>query len=328
MPHAITVHAASRLHFGLLSFGDAQARQFGGLGAMVKQPGLVVNFTPSELFDVSGPLANRVQHFAQHWQRYHRHESLPRCTIEVVAAPREHTGLGVGTQLAMATAAGLSALYGLPAQSAAELAASVGRTGRSSVGTYGFMLGGLIAERGKLTGEPLSPLDCQLDLPPAWRFVLICPRDASGIANDEERRAFAKLPAIPDHVTNHLACLARERLLPAAAQGNFAEFAASVYEYGHYSGECFAAAQGGPYNGPRLAALVGHLRSHGVCGVGQSSWGPTIFALAENDSTAQRIAELGRAQEPAAEIWIAPPAHGGARIEVHSAPACERGAAR
>jgi beta-RFAP synthase len=331
MSHAITVHAASRLHFGLLSFGDRHARQYGGIGAMVTRPGLIVRFTRSDAFATSGPLAERVHGFARQWANYHRFDELPHCAIDVLSAPREHIGLGVGTQLAMATAAGLSALHHLPTQSAGELAASVGRTGRSAVGTYGFTLGGLIAERGKLPGEPLSPLDCHLDLPPDWRFVLIAPRDVAGIANDQERTAFANLPAVPAAVTADLTRLARERLLPAAAQGDFATFAASVYQYGRHSGECFASLQGGPYNGPRLAALVAHLRSHGVIGVGQSSWGPTIYVLARDDAEAQQVAALSRAQEPDAELWIAAPANQGARIEEHAsdlAPACEQRPAR
>ena len=44
IPRPIEVVAASRLHFGLLSFGDASLRQFGGVGAMVEEPRLHVRF--------------------------------------------------------------------------------------------------------------------------------------------------------------------------------------------------------------------------------------------------------------------------------------------
>ncbi len=279
------------MHFGLMNFGGAAARQFGGVGLMVERPGLELRITPTETFAANGHLATRVIEFAARWQAYHRQEMLPACLVEVVTAPREHTGLGVGTQLGMALAAGLSHFIGLPEQTPIELATSVGRGQRSAVGAYGFVLGGLIAERGKLPGEPVSPLDCHLHLPAEWRVLLVTPQDYVGLASEDEAQAFASLPPVGTDVTSELAKIAREQMLPAAARGAFGPFAQAVYDYGWRSGECFASIQGGPYNGPRLTAIVDALRALGVVGVGQSSWGPTIFALLESEADAERVAD-------------------------------------
>jgi predicted sugar kinase len=44
---------------------------------------------------------------------------------------------------------------------------------------------------------------------------------------------------------------------------------------------------------------VARLRKSGVCGVGQSSWGPTVFALAADPADAQRIvADVGSWYSP------------------------------
>ena len=290
MPAAFHVNAPSRLHFGLMNFGGDAGRQFGGVGLMVDQPGMSVRFEPAEAFVARGAFAKRIAEFAQRWQAYQRMGDLPSCAVEVTSAPREHTGLGVGTQLGMSIAAGLSHFIGLPQQTPIELAASVGRGHRSAVGAYGFVLGGLIAERGKLRGEPVSPLDCHLHLPPEWRVVLICPRDFTGLASDDEISAFASLPPVTEDVTSQLTRIAREQMLPAAARADFMAFARAVYDYGRLSGECFAPLQGGPYNGPRLTAIVEILQSLGVIGVGQSSWGPTIFALLPNEDAARQLA--------------------------------------
>src|SRR5213076_1599219 len=99
----------------------------------------------------------------------------PPCRIHISASIPEHAGLGSGTQVALSIAAGLSALCGLPSQTPQELALSVSRGLRSAVGTYGFVFGGLIVEQGKLSDEPISPLDCRIDLPDDWRFVLLRP---------------------------------------------------------------------------------------------------------------------------------------------------------
>jgi beta-RFAP synthase len=319
MPDTLFLSAPSRLHFGLMNFGGESARQFGGVGVMIDRPGVELRFRPADNFYASGPLEQRIRHFAKRWSEFHL-QALPRREVKVVSAPREHTGLGVGTQLGMSVAAGLSALAGLPQQTPLELAASVGRGFRSAVGVYGFLLGGLIAERGKLPGEPVSPLDCHLSLPSEWRAILVCPRDTAGLANEDEVNAFAQLPPVPESVTLALTRIARERLLPAAARGDFVPFAEAVYDYGKLSGECFAALQGGPYNGPRLTAIVARLRSLGVVGVGQSSWGPTIFGFAESEQAASRIAnELMSSTEAAdCDIVVSGISQRGAKIETRS----------
>src|SRR5262245_28587802 len=255
MPHVVTVTAPSRLHFGLWSLGSAEGRQFGGVGAMIQQPALRLSLQAAERPEATGPVAERAVAFARRWAEFHRYSDLA-CRIVVQDALPEHAGLGSGTQLALAVAAGLNAFCDLPSQTPQELALSVGRGLRSAVGTYGFVFGGLIVEQGKFPEEPISPLDCRIDLPDDWRFVLVRPRELSGLAGHNEADAFGMLPEVPAVIHEQLVAESRDRLVPAAATGDFTMFANSVYRYGRLSGECFAARQGGPYNGPILTALV------------------------------------------------------------------------
>ncbi|HEX5104997.1 MAG TPA: hypothetical protein VFV87_14355 [Pirellulaceae bacterium] len=312
MPRLVRVAAPSRLHFGLWSLGG-EGRQFGGVGAMVERPGLVLEIAPALEFAATGPLAARAGVFARRWAEFHR-QPLPACALRVAEAPPEHVGLGTGTQLGLAIAAGMSAWCGLPAQSPLELAVSVGRAERSAIGTHGFVLGGLIVEQGKLPGEPVSPLDCRIALPEAWRFVLVRPLGQAGLAGEDEAQAIAALPPISDAVRERLISEARDGLVPAAATGDFRTFAASLYQYGNLAGQCFKARQGGPYNGPVLTALVERIRSLGFTGVGQSSWGPTLFVISENEASARRLAAELAAD--ALEILVTAPSNSGARIEV------------
>jgi beta-ribofuranosylaminobenzene 5'-phosphate synthase len=313
----VTVTAPSRLHFGLWSLENPSGRQFGGIGAMLEEPGLGLQLEPALELRATGPLADRAIAFARRWAEFHA-LAPPRCQIEVRSAPPDHVGLGTGTQLALAVAAGLDALHDRPAAAPWELAASVGRGLRSAVGTYGFFFGGLIVEQGKLPDEILAPIDCRLDLPDPWMFVLIRPRGISGLEGDDEAQAIQQLPAVPKDVTNQLTALVRERLVPAAALGDFATFAAGLFAYGHLAGQCFAARQGGPYNGRTLTEIVTRIRSLGFPGVGQSSWGPTIFAAVESVQQAEQLAvELRRtAAESELEIVLARPCRHGARVEI------------
>ncbi len=300
---AFCVRAPSRLHFGLLSFGVASARQFGGLGVMLRDPGLRLAWSPAAAFDVSGPLADRVRQAAEAWSEFY-HCPLPAAQVRVLEAPPQHVGLGVGTQLALTVACGLHAWLREPLPPPAQMAASVRRGRRSAIGVYGFFEGGLIAERGKLPDELLSPLDCRLDLPSDWSVVLARPRGVDGLSGPAEQAAFQHLPPVSGDVTSRLFREAQHHLLPAAAAGDFAEFSASVYRYGREAGACFAPLQGGPYNGPLLTELVDCIRALGVAGVGQSSWGPTIYAFLPDPDAARRCAARLPAEFRSADLEL------------------------
>jgi beta-RFAP synthase len=323
MPRLVQVTAPSRLHFGLWSLGGDTAaagcagRQFGGVGAMIEQPGLKVQLSPADRFLTAGPLAERAGVFASHWAAFHR-AALPACEVRLLAAPPEHVGLGTGTQLGLSVAAGLSAWSGWPPLSPIELAQSAGRGLRSAVGTYGFVHGGLVVEQGKLPGEPISPLDCRVDVPAQWRFVLIRPIALAGLAGEEEAEAIALLPDIAEAVHTELVCEVREHLVPGAATADFAEFSKSLYRYGSLAGGCFAARQGGPYNGPVLTALVDRIRSLGYVGVGQSSWGPTLFALAADQQSGEALAAQLSSERQFGKLAVAvtAPCNSGARIVI------------
>ena len=113
---------------------------------MIDQPGLRLRIEPAAGFSTEGHFVDRVSEFALRWTRFHRLIAPPSCRITVRSAPRQHVGLGVGTQLGMSVAAGLCCFVGYQVPSPDELAMSVGRGKRSAIGTYGFATGGLLAE--------------------------------------------------------------------------------------------------------------------------------------------------------------------------------------
>jgi beta-ribofuranosylaminobenzene 5'-phosphate synthase len=317
MPRLVHVVAPSRLHFGLWSLGGANPRQFGGVGAMIEQPELSLKLSDAALLTADGDSADRALGYARRWAEFHG-VPTPQCHIEISATSPGHVGLGSGTQLGLSVAAGLNAFCGLPSQSPQELAQSVGRGLRSAVGTYGFVFGGLIVEQGKLPDEPISPLDCRIDLPEHWRFVLVRPKELVGLAGDVETEAFGALPSVPPAVTEELIAEVCQRLVPAAATEDFPQFAESLYRYGRMSGEIFSARQGGPYNGPIVSAIIEQIRRLGHVGVGQSSWGPTVYvALPSHDAADQLVRKLGAQKDLSnLEMMISTPCNRGALIVV------------
>ena len=72
-------------------------------------------------------------------------------------------------------------------------------------------------------------------------------------------------------------------MLPALHEVDLPAFGEALYEFNRRVGEMFRPAQGSVYSQPATEEWVGFLRKQGVHGVGQSSWGPTVFAVLEAD---------------------------------------------
>ena len=317
MPSSVTVTAPSRLHFGLLGFGGASERQFGGVGVMIDQPALRLRISRAERASVHGVGGERVAEFVRRWSAFRQLPEGPTCCFEVLDAPRSHIGLGSGTQLGLTVAAGLNRLFGHDA-TVVDTARSVGRGLRSAVGTYGFFQGGLIWERGKTRGQTISPLEHRAAVPATWRFVVVCPKQQEGLSGEGEQSALDSLPAVPATTQERLAAIVERRMLPSLARRDCDEFGQAVFDYGRQSGEAFASVQGGAYNGPRLTRLVERVRAYGGVGVGQSSWGPALYVIVPDEGVAhtlvRQLHDAGDLED--SDLWIAGPDNQGARIEV------------
>ena len=315
MNRTVQITAPCRLHFGLLRFAHATGPSYGGLGMMLDQPTTVVEIQQADTWQATGTNAKRALAFAQqaahHW--YDTCESP--LSIHVHQAPPAHAGLGSGTQLAVAIARGVSLLGNLNPD-VDDLSAAVGRGQRSAIGSHGFLCGGLLWETGRLPNESLAKLTRRLDVPQQWRILLITPPHDVGLHGSAEVDAFAQVPPVPSEVTEKLQSLAEEKILPAVEQADFATFSESIYTYGHLAGSCFAPVQGGPYASPNVARCVNTLRSLGLQGVGQSSWGPTIFAFSPDESSANQWSDtLSTLPEfVGSQITIATPNNSGASV--------------
>jgi beta-RFAP synthase len=241
---------------------------------------------------------------------------MPPCSI-TVRSPRDHTGVGVGTQLNLAIATGLRQFLHLPDMSLAEISADVGRGARSAVGTYGFQLGGLIVDAGKEPGQPLGKLSTRAALPDAWRFVLFCRPDERGLAGTNESKAFERLQPVPEAVTRKLWAITNDEMLPGVEHSDCRKFGDAVYRFGRLAGECFAAVQGGPFAIVEIEQLVETIREFGVPGTGQSSWGPTVFAVTADDAEAAQLIDWvrGRSAGIEYEVVVARPNNCGALLE-------------
>jgi beta-RFAP synthase len=279
----IRIRTPSRLHFGLLGWGPSASRQFGGVGLMIDAPGIELIAEPSSSWTVEGPLATRVEPLVTQLQARMRQTGVifPPARIRIVRAPREHVGLGVGTQLSLAAAVALLKLSGVAEPAVDQLAQLTGRGYRSGIGLHGFQQGGLIVDAGRKRETEIPLLLARVPFPENWSILIVQPPGPSGLHGPDELQAFADLPPIAEDVTDRLCRLVLLGILPAVIERDLPAFGAALSELQARVGACFARAQGGIYISPRAAAIVEALKMLGFVGVGQSSWGPSLYAFTE-----------------------------------------------
>ena len=111
-------------------------------------------------------------------------------------------------------------------------------------------------------------------------MVLVVPRGQQGIHGAAESQAFSQLSHNPG-VTDILCRLVLLGVLPALHERDLPAFGAALFEFNRRVGELFRPWQGGVYAHPQSEAIVAYLRGQGIVGVGQSSWGPALFAVTD-----------------------------------------------
>ncbi len=289
MTDIVVVEAPARLHFGLLDLRGGTGRRFGGVGAPAPDIAVRVTVSPASDIVAAGNESERAADFARRFLAYHRIPGGARITVERSIPP--HSGLGSGTQLALSIARALAELHGVTA-SPPELARAVDRAKRSAVGTWTFASGGFVVEGGRRVGadDDVGPLLARHPLPSSWRCVLAVPDAPPGVSGATEAQAFAEL-AVPDERdverVSHLVLMA---MLPSVIDGDLATFGAALSEVQEINGRWFSRAQGGMFAPGPSTEIIELMRGGGAPGVGQSSWGPAVYAIVDGDTAARELA--------------------------------------
>jgi len=265
---------------------------------MVKLPGVELTAETAAEWTFDGPLATRVRDVVDHLRRELHAEGIVLTPLRICvhSAPVEHEGLGVGTQLSLAVTRVVLNFAGITDPSIERLARLAGRGSRSGIGVHGFCHGGLIVDGGRKQDTAIPPLVCRVPFPEDWHVLIVRPPGRRGLHGPDEVGAFATLPPIAAEVTNKLCRLVLLGILPAAIEHDLAAFGAAVSELNAHVGACFAPVQGGLYAAPQASAIVAEMTSLGLVGIGQSSWGPTLFGFASGSqihlwSAVERIRE-------------------------------------
>jgi beta-RFAP synthase len=285
---SVFVETSARLHFGVLDLRGSLGRRFGGLGAAVPQPSLLLEVSRNADITSEGEDAERAAEFARRFLSYH---GLPGgAHLQVHRAIPAHSGLGSGTQLGLSVAWALAELHGLPSE-AGELARAVSRGERSAIGTWTFARGGFIVEGGRRAGSAeIAPLLVRLPVPTDWRCVVAVPRGDPGLSGEAESAAFRRLPPPPEAEAARVAHVVLMQLLPALVECDLAGFGAALTTVQRITGAWFAPEQGGMFAPGHTSTLIARMSEWGAAGVGQSSWGPAVYGLAATESAGRTLA--------------------------------------
>ncbi len=290
---SIRISAPARLHFGFLDLHGGRGRLFGSLGLALDQPQTRLLCRRDPHLAVTGPDHQRAEEYAAKIIAAHGYQHTAHIDIETAIPP--HTGLGSGTQLALAIGTILAILNHAPPVVGRTAAQTLQRGIRSGIGLAAFSHGGFILDGGqptvkqnkRATPRPIA----RLDFPENWRIILIFDQSQQGIHGPSEQNAFDDLPPYSDALSADLCRLVVMQILPAVAHADFTSFGPAITELQAAVGDHFSTAQNGRYSSPLVAKALSWLAANGVSGYGQSSWGPTGFAFAEHEAQAKTLVE-------------------------------------
>lgn len=297
----VAVQTNARLHMGFFDLHGGLGRKFGSIGLSLNAPQLALTATFADTLSVQS-----AAHIPQNSA-----EAITACAYQIAAKLlqtlqlknnvaininamiQEHAGLGSGTQLALSIGCAISQLFDLNL-STAQIAMLTGRGGRSGIGIAAFDQGGLLIDGGRVSSKEnaqkvaIPPLLARYNFPEHWQVLLILDTSQPGIHGEEERAAFSQLPVFSENLAAHLCRHVLMQAMPAIAEQDLTVFGQSIQTLQAHVGDYFAPAQGGRYASKRVGAVLEYLEKNGVACFGQSSWGPTGFAVFENSTIASQ----------------------------------------
>ncbi len=297
-------------------------RCYSGLGLMLQQPVMTIEAKFADRFkvlDSTEEQENRIVDAAQRSNDFLGHDRLPPLEMLVSQSPNLHSGLGSGTQLACAVATLIATYFDqlenpsdeqfinardlwirnsrlMPDEHSA-LAAASGRGKRSHIGLDGFLHGGWVYDTG-CDGPIVHDDDYRTTVlkqfPSQWSVLLFENPNGRGVSGSEEQSFFDRSEKSSNKYSSQMLELIDECILPGLDQSCFELFGPAITRYNQLAGMLFepATTQNHPLESPDDLTEV--LHQLGLFAVGQSSWGPTHWAISPlpvSDSELQTISD-------------------------------------
>ncbi len=309
----VRVTTTARLHMGFFDLTGSVGRRFGGIGLAIDAPCTEVQISESENLVID---SKNSEYVAKIVEKLIKSFNLPKgFSVDVLQNIPEHAGLGSGTQMALAIGTALNHLFALNLNTT-QIAAATTRGKRSGIGIGAFVQGGFLLDAGKHADkkdEEIPAIVARYIFPNDWRVLLVLDSAHTGVHGAEELAAFHVLKPAPSSLKTMLI----EHMLPALQRADLFTFGAQMQHLQAYNGDYFAPIQGGRYASPDVAEVLAWLQINGAPCVGQSSWGPTGFAILETKLQAESLqaqAQLVFADKPNISFKVVQGKNAGASV--------------
>jgi beta-ribofuranosylaminobenzene 5'-phosphate synthase len=292
----VEVRTPSRLHMGLIDLHGGLGRVDGGIGIALDGPRTVIEAEKSPTLRIHGGNEEQAGRISEAAEAVLSQVGITgSVAVHLREIPAEHTGLGTGTALSLATARAVCELYGISIP-ISQLAQIVGRGGTSGIGTAAFRSGGFIVDGGHRFGKdgekqdfrPSSasrgiqppPVLVRYPFPLDWKILLVLPATGTGVSGTLEQDIFREVCPVSRDEVQEICHEIMMRMLPGIVEHDIGLFSAAVnriQELGFKKAEI-----------KRQTAIVHQLlaglREAGAACSGMSSFGPAVYAVADADT--------------------------------------------
>ncbi|OWT33773.1 hypothetical protein BGI41_00620 [Methanobrevibacter sp. 87.7] len=295
------IKTPSRLHMCLIDMSGAYGRTDGGIGFTINQPNFILKGEETNSNEITVDFSNTVSGDTKLECRSKIIEAAEKVCkfydidygfdFEVQKSYLTHSGLGSGTQMALATAKIITETIG-QSEKSVKLANIVGRGGTSGIGTFSFDYGGFIVDGGHSLKEKGSflpssaskarppQLIAHYDFPEDWNVLVAIPKDNDHVHGQREVNIFQNNCPVSKSEVEQMSHIIFMNLIPFLLEHN-------IYEFGH----CVDAIQERGFKKvevglqpPKFINLMQYMRDNGAYGVGMSSFGPAIYTVFDKEN--------------------------------------------
>ncbi|HOV81088.1 MAG TPA: beta-ribofuranosylaminobenzene 5'-phosphate synthase [Methanothrix sp.] len=320
----ILIQTPSRLHLTLTDMTGSCGRVDGGVGISLEEPNILLEAERADELSAVGDNADRALAAARAVQE---HLKLGGAQLTIRSGYRLHVGLGGGTQMGIAAGKALCELYERPI-SAREIARIIHRGGTSGIGTAAFEAGGFVIDGGhsfgpgkeKMSFSPSSacsgvrpaPVIVRHEFPRDWKIILALPDVPPGAHGKKEVDIFQKFCPLPASEVHELCYQILVRMVPSIVEESLDDFGAAVnriQEIGFKKIEVML-------QHPVVHRLMEQMKEAGAACSGLSSFGPTVYAIADSQCRDIEAAARQAMSDVGGEVLITCARNEGARMRI------------
>lgn len=304
------VKTGARLHLGQFDLNGSLGRMYGGLGLAIDEPYLEITAERKNDLCLICFDENEKKRLEKISNQYLAYYALPGVKIELVQSFPSHSGLGSGTQLCLALGFAITRVYGLQ-PSLKELAGITDReSSRSGIGVAAFEQGGFLIDGGKKVSKlkdnnlyQVPPILTRMEFPEDWSIILVLPHTKEKMFGSKEEKAFQSLLPMEEQISGRICRTLLIKVMPGLIEKDLEGFGQGITEIQEYVGDYFAPMQGGRYSSAMGLQITDYLLSKGATGVGQSSWGPTIYGFTRLENQAELVKKTKKFLGEQGIVW-------------------------